>query len=89
MPVSVTQPKNVKVSSQHGDIIKVSIVKGGTDTKVVTVNQVAKNNITIQGVVGGGSGDSSISSQITVSNNDAAQQDNYFYVLNHQSSSGH
>ena len=72
MPVSVTQPKNVKVSSQHGDIIKVSIVKGGTDTKVVTVNQVAKNNITIQGVVGGGGGDSSISSQITVSNNDAA-----------------
>lgn len=56
MPVSVTQPNNVKVSTQNGDIIKVSIVKGGSDTKVVTVNQVAKNNITIQGVVAGGSG---------------------------------
>ena len=54
MPVSVTQPKNVKVSSQHGDIIKVSIVKDGSDTKVVTLNQVADNNITIAGAIGAG-----------------------------------
>ena len=54
MPVSVTQPNNVKVSSQHGDIIKVSIVKGGSDTKVVTVNQVADNSISITGAIGAG-----------------------------------
>ena len=54
MPVSVTQPNNVKVSSQHGDIIKVSIVNGGSDTKVVTVNQVADNSISIAGAIGAG-----------------------------------
>jgi len=54
MPVSVTQPKNVKVSSQHGDIIKVSIVKGGSETKVVTLNQVANKNVSIAGAIGAG-----------------------------------
>jgi len=54
MPVSVNQPKNVKVSSQHGDIIKVSIVKDGPDIKVVTLNQVADNSISIAGAIGAG-----------------------------------
>ena len=54
MPVSVTQPKSVKVSSEHGDIINVSIVKSGSEIKTVVFNQVANNSITVAGAIGAG-----------------------------------
>jgi len=54
MPISVDQPKSIKISSENGDIIKVSVVKGGTDTKVVVLNQAANNNISVAGAIGAG-----------------------------------
>jgi len=54
MPVSVDQPSILKVSSTNGDVIKVSIVTGDSTTKVVALNQVAKNNVTISNGLGSG-----------------------------------
>jgi len=54
MPISVDQPSILKVSSTNGDVIKVSIVAGDSTTKVVALNQVAKNNVTISNGLGSG-----------------------------------
>ena len=53
MPVSVDQPSKLIVSSSDGGLIKVSIVST-TDTKLVSINEVAANNITISGAIGAG-----------------------------------
>lgn len=76
MPVSVTQPTSVKVSSEVGDVISVSVVSGGAETVYVSSN-VTTNNVEVVGVIGGGGGasggtDITLDQAITISNGDAA-----------------
>ena len=76
MPVSVTQPTSVKVSSEVGDVISVSVVSGGSETVYVSSN-VTTNNVEVVGVIGGGGGasggtDITLEQAITISNGDAA-----------------
>ena len=53
MPVSVSQPSKIAVSSSDGGVINISIV-ASEETKVVSLTTAAANNISIAGAIGAG-----------------------------------
>jgi len=53
MPVSVSQPSKIAVSSSNGGVINISVV-ASEETKVVSLTTAAANNVSIAGAIGAG-----------------------------------
>lgn len=54
MPISLDQPYSLRVTSEQGDVIKISVVSGGSETKVVSLTEEATNSISLSNALGSG-----------------------------------
>lgn len=54
MPISLDQPYSLKVTSEQGEVINITVRTGDSQTKLVTLSDQAKNNITLSNALGSG-----------------------------------
>ena len=52
MPISLDQPYSLKVTSEQGEVINITVRTGDSQTKLVTLSDKAKNNITLSNALG-------------------------------------